>query len=242
MRHGILTAARLHGEQFVRRGFRYRAAMATLTYDTNGQRGSAGGVEWRPRHLSEYLDRSRKYAKKRGVDLGYAWVAEMQERGVVHYHVMFWLPYVVMYTKKGKPYSAPFKLPKPDSVDDAKGVHVPHWPHGHSEIAWARKAAGYLAKYTSKGQDVGDPPFPKGIRISGVGGLDQEGKRELRWWRAPSEAREFFGVGVDIRRVNGGRVCKDTGLFWESPWLLFNIQGKPTLLRKDQVKAEGIYV
>lgn len=236
MRHGVLTAARLQGEQFVRQGRRYRAAMATLTYDSHGQRGEAGGSFWRPRHLSEYLDRSRKFAKKHGnFKLQYTWVAEMQKRGVVHYHVMFWLPFVTKYTKKGRAYQAPFKLPKPDSVDDAKGVHVPHWPNGWSEIAWARKAAGYLAKYTSKGQDVGDPPFPRGIRISGTGGHDAEGKRENRWWRAPSEARSTLGLAADIRRITGGRFDALTGLFWESPWVFLLIEGKPYIVPKGEI-------
>lgn len=238
MRHGVLTAARLQGEQFVRRGARFKAAMATLTYDSHGQRGEAGGAFWRPRHLSEYLDRSRKYAKKQGrFKLQYTWVAEMQERGVVHYHVMFWLPYVVTVNSKGHRSMRPFKLPKPDSVEDMKGVTTPHWPHGWSEIAWARKAAGYLAKYTSKGQDVGDPPFPRGIRIMGTGGHDIEGRRENRWWRAPSEAREFFGPAADIGRIQGGRLDRLTGLFWESPWALYLIDGKPTLLRKDDMSC-----
>lgn len=236
MRHGVLTAARLQGEQFVRQGRRYKPAMATLTYDSHGQRGVAGGAFWRPRHLSEYLDRSRKFAKKHGnFKLQYTWVAEMQQRGVVHYHVMFWLPYVTKYNSKGRPYSTPFKMPKPDSVDDSIGVHVPHWPQGWSEIAWARKAAGYLAKYTSKGQDVGDPPFPKGIRISGTGGHDADGQRENRWWRAPSEAREFFGAAADIRRITGGRLDAFTGLFWESPWRLLLIEGKPYMIKKGAI-------
>jgi hypothetical protein len=140
----------------------------------------------------------------------------MQARGAVHYHVMLWLPYVM---------GRPFRLPKPDEAG--------WWPHGMSEIAWARKAAGYLAKYTSKGQDAGDPPFPKGIRISGVGGLDLEGRREHRWWRAPSEAREALGLAADIRRIAGGRFCALTGLVWESPWRLYLVQGAPYMVRVD---------
>lgn len=210
MRHGVLTAARLQSEAHVRHGRRYRLAMATLTY--------APDAHWRPRHLSEYLHCCRQFAKRAGVHLSYVWVAEMQARGVAHYHVMFWLPKV-----GGKD----FRLPKPD----ASG----YWPHGLSEIAWARKAAGYLAKYTSKGQDVGDPPFPRGIRISGVGGLDTEGKREARWWRAPSECREALGASADIRRMIGGRFDAVTGLFWESLWAFCYINGKPYIVPKGEM-------
>lgn len=212
MRYGTLTAARLQGEQAVRQGTRYRAAMVTLTY--------APDVEHRSRHLSEYLDRTRKFAKAAGQKLRYCWVAEMQQRGVIHYHIIFWLPFVM-----GKP----FRLPKPD----ASG----HWPHGMSQIVWARKAAGYLAKYTSKGQDVGDPAFPRGVRISGVGGLDVEGRREFRWWRAPSEAREVLGVSADIRRITGGRFDAITGLFWESRWSFLLINGIPYIVPKGEASC-----
>lgn len=212
MRYGVLTAARLQGEQAVRHGVRYRPAMVTLTY--------APDAHWRPRHLAEYLDNARKFCKRVGAKLAYVWVAEMQKRGVVHYHVMLWLPYVM-----GKP----LRLPKPDESG--------WWPHGMSEIAWAKKAAGYLAKYTSKGQDVGDPPFPRGIRISGVGGLDTEARREFRWWRAPSEARLYLGEAADIRRIKGGRFDAVTGLFWESCWAFLLINGKSYIVPKGALLA-----
>jgi hypothetical protein len=67
MRHGILTAARLHGEGCVRHGTRYRAAMVTLTYRPD--------AHWRGRHLSEFLDLARKFCKRAGQKLRYAWVA-----------------------------------------------------------------------------------------------------------------------------------------------------------------------
>lgn len=204
MKHGVMTAARLAGEVCQRTKIRHRPAMITLTY--------APGENWRPRHLTEFLHTCRKFCKRAGKDFRYVWVAEMQQRGVVHYHVIVWLP-------KG------FKLPKPDE----RGW----WPYGMSNIQWAQKAAGYLAKYASKGQEPGAPAFPKGIRISGNGGLDAQGRIEFRFWRAPSEAREFFGVGADIRRIKGGRFDAATGLFWESPWRLVNISGKPYLLPKE---------
>ena len=178
--------------------------MITLTYGP--------GESWRPRHLSELLAACRKFCKRAGKDFRYVWVAEMQKRGVVHYHVIVWLP-------------VGFKLPKPDE----RGW----WPYGMSNIQWARKAAGYLAKYASKGQEPGAPAFPKGIRISGNGGLDAEGRREFRFWRAPSEAREFLGSGADIRRIKGGRFDAVSGLFWESPWRLVKINGETFLLPKE---------
>lgn len=204
MSHGVKTAARLMGEVCQRRGFRYRAAMITLTY--------AEGCDWRARHLSEFLDTVRKFTKRAGHDFRYVWVAEMQRRGVVHYHILVWMPHG-------------FRLPKPDD----RGW----WTHGSTRIEWARKCVGYLAKYASKGQEPDAPAFPKGIRISGNGGLDVEARREFRWWRAPSEAREFFGACADIRRITGGRVDAVTGLFWLSPWKLVKIDGKSYLVPKE---------
>lgn len=204
MSHGIKTAARLMGEVCQRNGFRYRAAMVTLTY--------APGSTWRPRHVTEFLHTVRKFCRRAGKAFRYVWVAEMQQRGVVHYHVLVWMP-------EG------FRLPKPDE----RGW----WPHGATRIEWARKAAGYLAKYASKGQEPDAPQFPKGIRISGNGGLDGEARREFRWWRAPSECREFLGPLADVRRISGGRFDAVTGLLWESPWRLVKIDGDPFLLPKE---------
>lgn len=202
MAYGVKTAARLMGEACQRTKRRWKPAMVTLTY--------ADALSWDAGHISAFLKAVRHYLRRRGERLRYVWVAELQTRGAMHYHVLLWLP-------KG------VTLPKPDK----RGW----WDHGSTRIEWARRAVGYLAKYASKGEtEQGD--FPKGARISGVGGLDEPGKVEYRWWRAPSEAREFFGPGVDIRRVNGGRVCRDTGLFWASPWVFCHLAGRPALLRR----------
>lgn len=208
MSHGIKTAARLMGEVCTRRGFRYRAAMVTLTYRP--------GQHWRGKHVAEFLDNARKFTKRAGHDFRYVWVAEMQDRGAVHYHVLVWMPHG-------------FRLPKPDD----RGW----WPHGATKIEWARKCVGYLAKYASKGDEPGAPQFPKGIRISGQGGLDAEARREFRWWRAPSEAREFLGPVADIRRITGGRFDALSGLYWESPWTLATLDGIPHLIRKEDRPA-----
>jgi hypothetical protein len=140
----------------------------------------------------------------------YVWVAEMQERGSVHYHCIFWLP-------------VRLHMPKPDQ----RGW----WPCGSSKIEAARNAVGYVAKYASKGQE--GPAFPTGIRIHGAGGLDQEGKRQARWWRAPRDAREYLGIDADIRFEKGGRVCLRSGLFWRSPWRIAKVNGAVTMFKID---------
>lgn len=174
--------------------------MVTLTY--------RAGENPRARDIADFLKCAREWHRRRGQAMRYVWVAEMQERGAVHYHVIFWL-------------ARHLQMPKPDN----RGW----WTKGSTRIEAARNGVGYIAKYASKGAD--GPPFPRGVRIHGVGGLDLEGRRVARWWRAPSEARAFFGEAADIRPINGGRVCVLTGLFWRSPWRLCCINGTPYMLR-----------
>lgn len=200
MRYGVLTNARLTDQQLRRGGFRYHGVMVTLTYRQ--------GETWHARHISHFLKAAREWHRRLGRSMHYVWTAEMQERGAVHYHVVFWLP-------------SGYRLPKPDQ----RGW----WPHGSTRIDPARTAVGYLAKYASKGAD--GPAFPRGVRIHGAGGLDAESRREARFWRAPSEAREFLGRDADIRPITGGRVCVRTGLFWRSPWRLVVVAGAQCMFR-----------
>lgn len=199
MRHGVITSARLLDEQSRQGGRRIAPVLVTLTYRP--------GEAWNGRHISDTLAAARQWHKRLGLRMRYVWVAEMQQRGAVHYHVMFWLPHG-------------YKLPMFDKRR--------WWPYGMSNTERARNAVGYCAKYASKGED--GPAFPRGIRISGAGGLDVEGRRVCRWWRSPKQAREQLGESADIRRITGGRFDAVTGQFWESPWRYLLINGIPTLL------------
>jgi hypothetical protein len=200
MKHGVLTNARLISEGCARTGFRFQPVMVTLTYRP--------GEHWHGRQISNFLDCTRKWLKRRKHSQRVVWVAEMQYRGAVHYHAIFWLP-------RGH------SMPKPDK----RGW----WPHGSTRIELARNAVGYVAKYASKGAD--GPAFPRGVRIHGAGGLDLEAKRQARYWRAPSEAREQLGADADIRFIKGGRVCSRTGEFWRSPWRRVSINGEHYMLK-----------
>lgn len=82
----------------------------------------------------------------------------------------------------------------------------------------ARHAVGYLAKYASKFTPECAEAMPHGFRSHGVGGLGDEARRELRWWKSPKEAREVLGLLADIRKIVGGYMDKLTGAFWPSPW------------------------
>jgi hypothetical protein len=189
MRKSILTGARLLVEEGSRGGFRGRWAMLTATYRQDG--------EWGPRHVSELLSHVYKWLRRRGCTARFVWCLELTKAKRPHYHVLLWLP-------RG------LTIPKPDKQG--------WWPWGSTRIEWARRAVGYVAKYASKAVPDAMRAMPKGARTHGVGGLQREGKRELRWWKAPTFVREGLGAAADIRKVQGGYADKCNGVFLRSPW------------------------
>ena len=200
MRTGTITAARLVDETCRRGGFRMKCWFVTLTYRP--------GETWRAKHISAFINALRMWQARAGRKLRYVWTAEMQERGAVHYHCIFWLPYGV-------------SLPKPDK----RGW----WPWGMTQRVVAKNPVGYIAKYASKGEE--GPAFPPGIRICGAGGFDAEARREARWWKAPKDARAHLGEKADIRRTNAGRFDALTGEFWRTPWRFVRINGVNTICK-----------
>ena len=161
LRRAVITAARLQQDSLTRAKARFRVAMLTLTY--------ADIAGWKPQHIKELLRHLRQYLKRRGHAFRYVWVAELQERGAMHYHIVIWLPRGVT-------------LPKPDK----RGW----WPHGSTRIEWARKPVGYIAKYASKTNSKGGA-MPRGARLYGIGGLERPDRHERSWWMLPQYIREY---------------------------------------------------
>lgn len=200
LKKNVITGARLHVQEAQAQGLRGRWVFLTTTYRP--------GVDACPRDMSRLLKFVRRYfsaACRRAyganrLRLRYLWVLELTKNLRPHYHVLFWLPLKV-------------KLPKPDLMG--------WWPQGMTNIKVAKYAVGYLAKYASKFCAEAAAFLPKGFRTNGAGGHNEESKRELRWWRAPLEARENLGVVADIRKALGGYADKLTGTFWPSPWKVF---------------------
>lgn len=155
-----------------------RAVMVTLTY-----RGS--NAAWRPHHISDYIRRVRKWLDRQcpGQRLRYVWVAELQQRGVIHYHAVFWLPRGIT-------------MPKADK----RGW----WSHGMSNTLPAKHAVGYLMKYVSKTDTKNLGSFPHGARIYGVGGLDAAGAGIRRWVRWPAYVQGNAAAGDPWRPAPGG--------------------------------------
>lgn len=186
LRKALWGAAHGMALQF-RSGVKPNVWMVTLTY--------APGVDWKPEHISNALRRLRKQMGAEHARPRYAWVAEMQGRGAVHYHVVLWLPH---------------------GRHCEKWDEAGWWPHGMSNRVKAIAPVAYLMKYASKGDNHG-VQFPKGIRIYGVGGLSDDGRNIQRWLQLPEWAKRLHGVGDVVRRA-GRRVVLATGQVLESPW------------------------
>lgn len=190
MTRSVLTAARMH--DFELRHQRCKPAMLTLTYREVGA--------WHKRHISELLRHIRNWMRRRGHRLRYVWVAELQQRGALHYHVVLWLP-------RG------LTLPKPDKQG--------WWTHGSTRIEWARRPAGYLAKYASKLDSKVGLGFPAGARLHGKGGLEEFGRAVAQWFNLPAWAREVCDLASRAMRVKGvGLVDRQSGVCLPTPWRL----------------------
>jgi hypothetical protein len=167
-----------------------------------------GVYDWQPRHLSDCLKVARRWCQKQRARFRYVWVAELQQRGAIHYHLAIWLP---KFDKNG------------------------WWPHGMTQRVTAKNPVGYLMKYLSK---IGPlQAFPKGARIHGYGGLTQDARGICSWLNLPSwcengqplsyyamrsrfdKARELAKVSFQFRDIRA-KAATDTGDLAHSQKLL----------------------
>ncbi len=212
MRTSVGHAARLlhfdaHGE---RNAQLWNKKFLTLTY--------ADGEAWEAGHLAKFRNAMMMWCRSRNIRFRYVWVAELQKRGAIHYHVVVWLP-------KGK--YLPF-------VDTARW-----WPHGQANVITAQSPIGYVMKYASKTTADQARNYPRGARMSGHGGLLPEGRRHVRYWQAPMWVRDALTGRADIRKVSGGYMDKFTGEFLPSPWrVVVGAGGQVWAYRIDQQPTE----
>lgn len=205
LRKSIITGARLHEQEATKGSTRGAWYMLTATY-REGSNSSPRDVSDLVRAIRRYFNGATKsrYGSN-GPRLRYLWVGELTKRLRPHYHLLIWIP---------------------------RGIYIPKvdkrgwWPHGMTKMEKARNAVGYLAKYASKFTSAVAEAFPKGFRTHAIGGLGDESKRELRWWKAPKDARDALGADADIRKVPGGYADKRTGDFWPSPWRVYFDKGR----------------
>lgn len=176
--------------------------MVTLTYRDGG--------DWCSDHMSTYVRHVREWLARKGHKLAYVWVAETQERGAIHYHVIFWMP-------KG------ITMPKADK----RGW----WPHGMSKTEVARKPVGYLISYAKK--LASKDGLPKGARIYGVGGLARPGRCVRRWINWPSFIQARASVADSYgRQAGGGWVNRVTGEWWPSEYGLCLSTRRQTVIKR----------
>jgi hypothetical protein len=150
-----------------------RMVLITLTYKKKS--------DYRPGHIGDYL---RNLKKRLGKNLyAFGWVAELQARGAVHYHL-------VLVVKHGT------DIPKPDK----KG----YWVHGMSKIETARTAF-YLATYTGKKYQKDLSKYPKSCRLYATSIRSSMGK--IR-----SENEVFQYKKVSIRTSEGNPVWEFGGV------------------------------
>lgn len=178
-------------------------AMVTLTYAGTNE-------DWSPRHISAFLKHCREWCRRNDQPFRYVWVAELQKRGVIHYHVAIWLPPGV-------------RLPKPDEQG--------WWPHGMTRIEIARAAVPYLLKYLSKDMSKSHFQFPKGARIYGCGGLAECYRGVRRWLRYPGFIRANADSRDVWRRAEGGGWTAPDGVHWPSEFKRSFVGGVATLVR-----------
>ncbi len=163
--------------------------MVTLTY----QKRDA----WEPKHISNALSAYRMWCQRQGVPCRYVWVAELQKRGAVHYHIAAWLP-------RGA------RMPKWDS----RGW----WKHGSTQRVLARRAVPYLLKYFSKGSQSALGGFPSGCRLYSVGGVEQAGRRARAWLNRPGFVQGNSSIWDRWRRAVGGGWRDVGGCVWASEY------------------------
>lgn len=199
LRKAVANSAHvLHADAHVNDSWqRWRPLFVTLTYrDVKG---------WQPKHMVAFSQHVRDWFRRKcgKTRMRMVWVLELQKRGAVHYHCLIWV--------RSKDY-----FPNPAAAG--------WWPHGFSHVKGAGKnfkiqrPVAYMAKYASKVSVDQAMSVPKGARMYGVCGATTEGKRVIRYWRAPTFVRDALPGTADIRKVKGGYMDKTTGEFLESPW------------------------
>ncbi|MEO5351050.1 MAG: hypothetical protein H7836_15615 [Magnetococcus sp. YQC-3] len=150
--------------------------MVTLTYDTAGT--LVNPSEWRPKHVSAFINHLKKI---KGLEvLAYAWVCELQDRGVPHYHVL------LVY--RGY-------VPFPDQTK--------LWKYGMSNILFDIKTLFYIMRYTGKAYQKNFDKFPKGARLFACGVMSKD-RDTMSYAMLTDHQKKAYDVGgmAEVREVS----------------------------------------
>ena len=165
------------------------AWFVTLTY--------VGVDDWRADHISSATEQFRRHCARLRVPCRYLWVAELQKRGAVHYHMLCWLPRGVRMPQWDKALKTP-----------SGRLAGPFWTHGMTNTEKAKSGVGYLMKYLSKLGEL--TIFPPHLRLYGIGGLTSEARSIRTWYNLPEWAKRQYGV-ADLQRQGSCLIVAETG-------------------------------
>jgi hypothetical protein len=190
--------------------------MVTLTYEY--------GDDWKPNAINGFVKRCQK--ELRDKLLAYTWVAEMQQRGVIHYHVL-------LLVQRGA------RIEKPDDAG--------WWNFGSTRIETARSAF-YICTYVGKEYQK-NGVFPKGARVCGSyvrkGLLSSSEEHDYKLDKVPKwvageylhlRGLDMVGAG-DVPVRKRGRWCVGW-LALRSPW---RVEGFSSA-RGAEPKAERVRI
>lgn len=195
LKKAVWASGHLHG--VADNGYRPPVVwFVTLTY--------RGVNDWAANHISAAIARYRKWCVRKGVPCRYTWVAELQARGAVHYHLLAWLPHGVRMPQWDRTYGATSSM----------------WPHGMTNTQPALSGVGYLMKYLSKLGEL--TRFPKGLRLYGIGGLNQTGRAVRQWLNLPEWVKRAHGVG-EVKKLPRGFLVLATGEILEPAFQLLRV-------------------
>lgn len=213
LKRAVWASGHLHA--LPRNGFRPEVAwFVTLTY--------RGVDDWRPEHIAEATRRFSNWCRSKGVDCHYTWVAELQGRGAVHYHLLAWLPVGIRMPHWDKP------------TQKRNGQRKAFWSHGMTQTEEAKSGIGYLMKYLSKLGELSR--FPKNLRLYGIGGLSAEARSIRSWFNLPQWAKMAYGVG-ELARTAAGLVLRATGEILDPVWKATRIPSGLALSKLREVPS-----
>jgi hypothetical protein len=185
-----------------------RFIMVTLTY--------APEHDWQPNHIRTFMLSMRKTLGE--CLFAYAWVAEMQKRGAIHYHIMFLVPDTLEIGDD---------FPYPDQT----GL----WLYGLSRVEIARTPF-YLVTYLGKEYQKDFSKFPKGIRVFGVYIRNLEAKKDLRFQSLRLYQQEFVNEFGWSELATLTRIRKEINNELQFSWRLWSFESN----KKSAIEqAEG---
>ena len=141
----------------------YRVAMVTLTYDVYGT--LVASANWEAGHMRQFMHRLKKRMGERLK--AYAWVAELQANGHMHYQVLIIFEGRFLY---------------PDKACIIDGIRYTRlWPHGMTRVDFNIRTLYYICTYVGKEYQKDFMEFPDGAHAWAVYVRDEYWAERLKY-------------------------------------------------------------